>query len=116
MNSDLTDALQMAAAFLRGEGTPLELARRITRCSLSHLPCWNDPGGAKGPLSKLYEADDEADQRLFLGDKVEMWHSEVRERKRAELLDAEERWREPVDKACLALIQWAAKNEVHLSP
>ena len=115
VDRNLTYALQLAAAFLRDEETPLQAAQGIARCPLNELPCWNDLGGADGPLSALYGADDEADQHHFLGDKVEMWHPEVRERKRADLLAAEERWRKPVSEACLALVEWAEKNSLRPS-
>lgn len=115
VDRNLSLAIELAAAFLRGEETPMQTARRITRCTLRQLPCWNDLGGAHGPLWALYGADDEADQHHFLGDKVEMWHSSVRERKHAELLAAEERWRQPVSEACQAMLRWAEENCIRRS-
>lgn len=71
---------------------------------------WQDLGGADGPLSQLYAADDEAMNLHWLGGEVERWHPNVRDVKRQELQDAEERWREPVEAACAALLSYAERE------
>lgn len=74
----------------------------------SDLPCWDATGGAHGPLSALYGAADDQDDLHFLGKDIELWHIDVRERKRAAVLSAEGEWRAPVTDACEALVRWGS--------
>ncbi len=52
----------------------------------------------------LSDANAEATEQYFLGSDVQLWHSSVREQKRAQLTAAEERWRTPVEEACRGLL------------
>ena len=103
-------AVAIATEYLRDGLSPLEAASRMRSTGVSSLPCWEGTGGPDGPLSSIYGAADEADERHFLGKDIERWHPEVREQRRTELAIAEERWRGPVDHACRALIEWVATD------
>jgi hypothetical protein len=103
----MEQAVAVAQAFLSGDVSPLEAGSRMTRVGIAQLPCWSETGGAEGPFSAFYGASDAADECHFLGEDVERWHPDVRERKRTELAEAERQWRGPVDAACRALIACA---------
>jgi hypothetical protein len=98
--------IELARAFLKGNISPLQVSRDITRLGLADLPCWDATGGAHGPLSALYGAADDQDDLHFLGNDIELWHIDVRERKRAAVLSAEGEWRASVTDACEALVRW----------
>jgi hypothetical protein len=79
---------------------------------LAWHPCWEALGGAHGPLSNFYVAEDLAEKVHFLGDDVERWHPDVRDEKRKELIEAEASMRAPVGEACRALIAYASKHNI----
>jgi hypothetical protein len=106
-----SEAVKLARAFLNKQRSALQTAVSITRLGLAHLSCWDALGGANGPLSALYGADDDADKQYFLGDDVEKWHPSVIEEKRAALADAELFWAADVRAACEALVAYAAKQK-----
>lgn len=98
--------IELARAYLRGGISPLQVSRDITGLGLVDLPCWDATDGASGPISALYAAADDDDDLHFLGKDIELWHTDVRERKRAAVARSEEEWRGPVTEACEALIRW----------
>jgi hypothetical protein len=65
-------------------------------------------GGAAGPLSTFYAADNDAMKLPWLGHEVERWAPLLRDDKRKEVQVVEAKWREPVNAACDALISYAA--------
>lgn len=97
---------EIAAACLADEIKPLEAADQLLRAYefLPGQPIWEATGGAKGPLSALYQATDEIDRIGYIGDDPEWWHVSVRERKRADLIEAQSRMEKPVKAACRAII------------
>jgi hypothetical protein len=98
--------IELARAFLNGGISPLQVSRDITGLGLVDLTCWDATGGANGPLAALYGAAEDDDDLHFLGKDIELWHIDVRERKRAAVARAEEEWWAPVAEACEALIRW----------
>jgi hypothetical protein len=98
--------VELAKAFLMGGISPLQVSRDITNLGLVDLAFWHATGGADGPLPALYAAADDADDLHFLGKDIELWHLDVRERKRAAVATSEHEWRGPVTKACEALVRF----------
>jgi hypothetical protein len=84
-------ALDTARAFQSGKYSPL-----------------GGGGGADGPLSTFYAADNDAMKLPWLGHEVERWAPLLRDDKRKEVQVVEAKWREPVNAACDALISYAA--------
>jgi hypothetical protein len=105
------EAVKLAQAFLNKEHSALETGRSMSGLGLVHLPCWDALGGAHGPLSYFYGADDDADKQHFLGNDVERWHPSVIESKRAALAEAEQYWEPLVQTACDALTKHAANQK-----
>jgi hypothetical protein len=105
-------ALDAARAFQAGELTPLETARRMTGIVNPWRYWWDDLGGAGGPLSDFYAADDEGMELPWIGTDVELWHPSLREAKRAELQQAEARWEQPISAACAALAAYADARQI----
>jgi hypothetical protein len=104
-------AVDTAASFLRGEITPLETARKMTGIVNPWRFWWDDMGGADGPLSTFYAADEVGMNLPWIGKDVELWHQDVREKKRSELHAAELRWEQPIRTACEAVIQYVAAGD-----
>ena len=67
-------------------------------------PLWTATKGASGPLSALYAAADAADRLGFVGGDIEQWHPDVRERKLAELTEAEARLSCSIHGACRTIL------------
>jgi|SRR5580692_9922631 hypothetical protein len=104
---DLKKAVEIAEGCLEGRLTPLQTARSILGYVGVGHAAWDAMDGGYGPLSSFYVAADEADRCYFLGEDVERWHPDVRERKRAELAEAESKMAPIVQAACRALIEYA---------
>lgn len=105
-------ALVAVRAFQAGELSPLETARRMTGIVNPWRYWWDDLGGAHGPLSSFYAADDEGMKLPWIGTEVELWHPSLREAKRSELQSAEARWQQPISEVCAALVQYAAARQI----
>ena len=71
---------------------------------------WDNMGGADGPLSTFYAADDEGMKLPWLGNEVERWALSLRDDKRKEVQVAETKWLEPISTACDALIRYASAH------
>lgn len=114
---DNAQAVKIAQSCLNGETTPLAAGRCLSRLVGPPNPIWDEMGGAYEPLSSLYAAADAADRVYFLGQDIEHWHSDVRERKRAELEEAEATAAPGVRAACEALINHVirSRNALHKS-
>lgn len=107
-------ALDAVRGFEAGDLTPLETARRMTGIVNPWGYWWDDLGGAYGPLSTFYAADDDGMKLPWIGADVELWAPTLREAKRSELRSAEARWQQPIAAACAALAQYAATRHLHL--
>ena len=105
------EVIRLARAFLDQPRSALQTAVSITSLGLVHLPCWDALGGAHGPLSALYGADDDAEKQHFLGNDVEKWHPSLIEEKRVALADAERFWASGVWAGCDALVAYAATRK-----
>lgn len=46
----------------------------------------------------------------WLGDELDLWHKDLRVAKRSEAEAAEAKWRQPIQAACDALIDYEAKQ------
>ena len=103
----LRAAVEAARALLAEERTPLETAREMTGIINAWRYWWDEMGGAEGPLSTFYDADNDGSNLPWLQDKIHLWHESVQEAKRAELEIAEAQWRQPVQAACEAIIAYA---------
>jgi hypothetical protein len=103
----LHHAVAIAQAFIEGTLTPLQTGREIVRYVDPWRPLWGALGGADGPLSAFYVAEEYADRMHFLGADVERWHPNVSEQKRIELAEAEAKMAPSVLEACRTLIAYA---------
>jgi hypothetical protein len=105
---DIGEAAKIASAMLEGRLRPLQAALRIVRYVDPARSVWEDTKGAHGPLTAIYMACDEADRMGFIGENLDMWHPEVRDRKQSELAEVEARLDEPIRIACQAILTYAA--------
>jgi hypothetical protein len=113
---DDTAALRLALvtvrAFQAGELSPLATARRMTGIVNPRRYWWDELGGAHGPLSSFYAADDAGMKLPWIGLDVELWHPSLRETKRAQLQSMEAQWQQPISAACAALSEYAATRQI----
>lgn len=108
----LAEAVRLAHACIEGRLTALQTGRDMVACINPWHPAWDALGGANGPLSAFFVAQDCADRLHFLGDDVEKWHPDVREQRRMELAEAEAAATPEVLRACKALLDYSATRKV----
>ncbi len=67
----LRGAVEVAKAYIAGKSTPLQTGLSLLSYIDAWHPCWIALNGASGPLTALYQAQDEAHRVHWLGDDVE---------------------------------------------